>query len=447
MSARTDTQTLVLLSFSRAYADVARQLKSELNAANIDVRLDQWEGGGGVPSVAGVNTVMQDVDFLIPLLTPSDATATWITKQWQHSVYDRAVALDIDVLPVLGETGMAALPDFLGHLSCADLSDHNKHEGWRLIKTIRDSASNPNICLPDNQQVQQPTNTALSITLELPKVMWPQFVNNDAFLALHQGLFYELGVKFPPVTCRTATDDTFKGIRLLVNDIPEAEVEVGGDENQVFICLSNILRLRAPSFITTTQTRQMLAQLETTWPQLVAEAVPPAVPLFVLTDVLRRLVAEGLSIRNLQKVLTAVVYWARIEPSALFLTEYVRAQLKREISYRYGRGENQIVVLLLHPDLEALIEQSTQYTMLGCYIDLKPERISAILNAIGQPLERLGDNVQMPVILTPVAIRSTVRRLVAPTLPTLDVLSYQELNPNINIQPLGQISLDGFIAR
>ena len=62
-------------------------------------------------------------------------------------------------------------------------------------------------------------------------------------------------------------------------------------------------------------------------------------------------------------------------------------------------------------------------------------------------MRRLPDDVQVPQILTTMEIRSTVRRLVAPVLPRLRVVSYQELRPDADIQPVGRIALDGFTPR
>ena len=67
--------------------------------------------------------------------------------------------------------------------------------------------------------------------------------------------------------------------------------------------------------------------------------------------------------------------------------EYVRAALKRQITHKLTHGQMVIVVFLLHPDIESSIRNSTQHTMTGSYVDLEPELVRKILNAIQQPLE------------------------------------------------------------
>ena len=62
-------------------------------------------------------------------------------------------------------------------------------------------------------------------------------------------------------------------------------------------------------------------------------------------------------------------------------------------------------------------------------------------------MRALGEDVRVPQILTTMEIRSSVRRLVAPSLPKLHAVSYPELMPDTEIQPVGRITLDCFRPR
>ena len=90
--------TRVLLSFSSAYSEHAKRLGSQLKSANIDVRYDEWYGGGGAPAIQSVDSGVGDVGFVLAFLTPSDVAKTWIGDEWKRAVYDEARARDIDVL-------------------------------------------------------------------------------------------------------------------------------------------------------------------------------------------------------------------------------------------------------------------------------------------------------------------------------------------------------------
>jgi type III secretion protein V len=215
----------------------------------------------------------------------------------------------------------------------------------------------------------------------------------------------------------------------------------------LILALSSVLRHKAADCLVIETVQTLLDQVGSYWPQLVAETVPKTLPLFLLTDVLRRLVTEGVSIRNLRRILLTLADWGRVEQDPLYLAEYARAGLQRQITQKVGRGNRNLPVFLLDPEIESRIESHTRFTATGSYIDLPPDQLRAILEAIREPMQALPDNVQIPQILTTVAVRSYVRRLVAPSLPKLHAVSYLELTPEVNIQPIGRICVDGFRGR
>jgi type III secretion protein V len=215
----------------------------------------------------------------------------------------------------------------------------------------------------------------------------------------------------------------------------------------LILALSAVLRRKAADFIGLDEARAMLARIEPVFPQLVAETVPKIVSLFVLTDVLRRLVVELVSVRNLRRILQALADWGRVENDPLLLTEYVRAALRRQLTHQLSRGTNQLVVFLLHPEIETAIRDATRHTATASYVDLEAARLRKIVDAIREPMRALPGGVQVPQILTLMEIRSSVRRLVGTSMPWLHVVSYQELRPDTHIQPVGRISLDGFSPR
>jgi hypothetical protein len=88
------------LSFSSAYSQLARRFANDLDAANIEVVYDQWEGGGGVPATQSVSNSGNGVAFVVALLTPSGATGTWIGDEWRRAIYDEARIKGVPVLPI-----------------------------------------------------------------------------------------------------------------------------------------------------------------------------------------------------------------------------------------------------------------------------------------------------------------------------------------------------------
>jgi type III secretion protein V len=189
------------------------------------------------------------------------------------------------------------------------------------------------------------------------------------------------------------------------------------------------------------ETQNMLEQLEQAFPALVKEVVPKAVSPFQLTDILRRLVEEEISIRDLRNILQALAEWGPVENDTVMLTEYVRAALKRYISHKYTRGQSTLIVYLLDPQIEETVRSSVQHTSSGSYLALEPEITQEILAAVRNEVGNLPPSAQQPVVLTTMEIRRYFRKLVELEFPHLAVLSYQELSPEMNIQPIARISL------
>ena len=232
-------RTRILLSFSSAYADLARRLADDLKAANIEVRYDKWEGGGGAPAIQSVRDGVGDAAFVLPLLTPSDAARTWIGDEWRRAIYDEARARGVDVLPVRGEGDHRAIPDFLRDRSFADL--HNRDyalELRRLVETIRDRSGDLKIELPGDGREADGTHSprtlpANPIALEVGEELAPLVEGEEGTRPfdemvpmMRDGLFYELGVQFPGTRLRVGSAVPPSSVRIVINDIPETEVEV-----------------------------------------------------------------------------------------------------------------------------------------------------------------------------------------------------------------------------
>ena len=311
---------------------------------------------------------------------------------------------------------------------------------------------------------------------------------------MRDGLFYELGVRFPGIRVRGNERDmppssylvmineiplvlgTVNLSKVLVNEtadrlkllnIPGEKTTNPANSNEcawihvshknsaeqaglttwdaggyIVLHLSSVLRKNASEFVGIQEVSNMLEQLEQAFPALVKETIPKVISHFQLTDILRRLVEEEISIRDLRSILQALAEWGQVEHDTVMLTEYVRAALKRYISHKYTRGQNTLIVYLLDPQIEETIRSSIQHTSSGSYLALEPEITQELLGAVRKEIGNLPPTAQNPVVLTTMEIRRYFRKLVELEFPNLAVLSYQELSPDMNIQPIARISLE-----
>jgi type III secretion protein V len=133
--------------------------------------------------------------------------------------------------------------------------------------------------------------------------------------------------------------------------------------------------------------------------------------------------------------------WGRIEKDPVMLTEHIRAAMRRYISFRYALGSETLFVYLLDPEIEDVIRGAIRRTSTGSFLSLDPTIAHDILDAIRREIADQPPTAQQPVIVTDMELRRFVRKMVELEFQNLSVLSYQELTPELNIQPIGRISM------
>jgi type III secretion protein V len=204
--------------------------------------------------------------------------------------------------------------------------------------------------------------------------------------------------------------------------------------------LSKFYRQYASDFIGIQEVRAILEFIEKSFPDLIKE-VTRLVPLQKLTEILRRLVQEQVSIKDLRTILEALSEWAQTEKDTVLLTEYVRSSLRRYISYKYSQGQSVLSVYLLDPEIEDMIRGAIKQTSAGSYLALDPDSVQMILHSMRNTIVPPPPSAQPPVLLTAIDVRRFARKLIEGEFPEMSVISYQEVVPEIRIQPLGRVQL------
>jgi type III secretion protein V len=204
----------------------------------------------------------------------------------------------------------------------------------------------------------------------------------------------------------------------------------------------DVLARNAARFIGIQETRALLTRLEGRYSDLVKE-VMRTTPVQRIADVLRRLVDEGVSVRNPRLVLEALAEWGEREANVVLLTEYVRAALKRQICHKYANAHRIVPAYLVERAAEDTIRGAVRDTAVGPYLVLDDKVSEGLLDRV----RRIGANAHSdhnrPVILTSMDIRRFVRGFLIRNGLDIPVLSYQELASDFTIQPIGTIGLAG----
>jgi type III secretion protein V len=208
--------------------------------------------------------------------------------------------------------------------------------------------------------------------------------------------------------------------------------------------LDSTLRSAAAELLGIDETQHLLDAAARQQPALVREVVPRRIDVPLLAEVLRRLIVEGVSIRDLPSVLEALALPSDGERDPAQLTERVRAALKRLITHRFAHDRH-LAALMLDSDAEEAVRGALRPSGSGVVVALEPELHDALLASIArqlQPAERpLGGGARPPVIVTSAELRRHVRRLIEGEHPRLPVLAYHELLGDVQVEQVGTIRI------
>jgi len=192
--------------------------------------------------------------------------------------------------------------------------------------------------------------------------------------------------------------------------------------------LAVVARRHAPALLGLQDVQLLLDGLEGRCPALVRPVLEKA-PLPVLTDVLRRLLHEGVSVRNLRGVLETLAS-PGVEGDAAALAERCRQALARWISHRHA-PTGALFAWLVDPALE----ESLRTRSVDGSPALEPERVQALLEAVAGLAED-----GRAVLLASGDVRRPLRALCEGAFPEVAVLAYGELDPALRVKPLGRLS-------
>jgi type III secretion protein V len=203
--------------------------------------------------------------------------------------------------------------------------------------------------------------------------------------------------------------------------------------------ISYVIKKHVSTFIGMQEIKALLDKM-TDYQDLIRELLR-MLPLNKITDVLQRLIAEDISIRNFKAILDALLEWSQREKDTILITEYVRVALGRYIAYKFTNGKNVLPCILLSHDIEDAIRDSIRHTATGSYLALDPTISASIVESCREKLEQYKSMLVKPVILTQLDIRRYTRSIVEKELPFLHVLSFQETENHTEFDSLGVIEI------
>ena len=113
--------------------------------------------------------------------------------------------------------------------------------------------------------------------------------------------------------------------------------------------------------------------------------------------------------------------------------------LRRKICFNLTEGKPLLFLYQLDPSLQDLFHNCIRQNANGAYLSMDPESVDLIVKAAQKEISSLPPTAQRPAIVTDREIRRFVKRVLSRDFPDLQVLSYEELAPEMNVQVLGKI--------
>ncbi|MBW8350511.1 flagellar biosynthesis protein FlhA [Bacillus sp. IITD106] len=206
--------------------------------------------------------------------------------------------------------------------------------------------------------------------------------------------------------------------------------------------ITEVLKANAHELLGRQETKQLIDHLKESFPILVEEVTPNPLTIGEVQKVLAKLLKENVSIRNLPIIFETLADYAKMSTDTDLLAEYVRQGLARQITNQYADENSTLKVITVSGKVEKLIADSVQQTEHGNYLSMDPDDSQSILEATAAQIEQQSLMQQAPILLCSPAVRMYVRQLTERYFPHVPVLSYNELEANVEVQSSGMVSVE-----
>lgn len=205
--------------------------------------------------------------------------------------------------------------------------------------------------------------------------------------------------------------------------------------------ITEVIKKHAHTLLGRQETKQLIDHLKENYPILVDEVTPEPLAIGDVQKVLAKLLRENVSIRNLPIIFETLADFSRMTNDTELLAEYVRQSLAPQLTKQYANDDLSLKVITISGKVEKLIAESIQQTEHGNYLALDPESQQMIVQTIHEEVEKLAVQEETPVVLCSPAIRMYLKQLIDRFLPQVVVLSYNELEPNVQVQSVGVVNV------
>ncbi len=204
--------------------------------------------------------------------------------------------------------------------------------------------------------------------------------------------------------------------------------------------LTEILKKHGHELLDRQMVQSLIENLRSSQPALVEEVFPKLFSVGDLQKILSNLLRESVSVRDMVTIVETMVDYSHVTKNCDALSEFVRQRLKRTITKKYF-PKRTAQVITLEPNLEQIIIEKLRQTEHGSFIALSPDQIHQVLSGLKRSIEEVLQVGLDPIVLTSPAVRPHFKKMTEQLVPDLSVLSYNELESDVEIKSERMVSV------
>lgn len=206
--------------------------------------------------------------------------------------------------------------------------------------------------------------------------------------------------------------------------------------------LMEVLKKNAHKLIDRQMVQKLVENVKEQAPALVEELVPDGMKIGDIQKVLKRLLRERVPIRDLITILETMADYCHQTNNTDVLNEYCRAALSETITRQFVTPEEEVVVIMLEPQLEShLISQAQQGTLNSNTLGLTPDTVERLYQSASSTFTKMVKKGFEPILLTSPILRFTLFEFLAPILPDINVLSYNDISQDIQFRTFDRLTI------
>ncbi len=249
----------------------------------------------------------------------------------------------------------------------------------------------------------------------------------------------------PPIDGEPAKDPAFgmpaRWVPVRDKEMAEALGYATVDHDTIIAThLGELLRSNAAKLLGRQEAQHLLDVLAKTAPKLVDDVVPNLLPLGEVVRILRNLLAERVSVRDMRTILEAIADAVTQTKDPEQLTELVRERLAAQITSRLAGSDRSVAVMALDPRVEEVLRRSLRDIAQGTGGAIDPDFIRHVTTMVEKSLPKFAALAVNPCVVSPPDVRRFIRAIFERKIPQVSVISFREVEPSFQLRVIETLS-------